>query len=285
MVQGSKIRQRRDALGMTQQELADRMFVTVPAVSQWENGRSQPDPDRILQLARILGTTADALLDASETYTAGWQFSDQMFSEEHMYSRLKAFAQAEDLAETFRALPYMRSCHAGQTRDQVRGSGRGAAYIVHPLTMACQAHAMGVRDDVVLATALLHDVCEDCGVKPEELPFSHEVKTAVGLLTKDRERFLEVGQAAALAEYYAGIRGSQTAMLVKCLDRCNNLSSMAASFTAEKMARYITETEDNILPLLEELKRRCLQWNDAAFLLKYQMLALLETQKALLIWE
>ena len=89
--------------------------------------------------------------------------------------------------------------------------------------------------------------------------------------------------AAELAEHYCGTRGNQTAMLVKCLDRCNNLSSMAASFTAERMARYITETEDNILPLLEEIKRRYLQWNDAAFLLKYQMLPLLETQKALLM--
>ena len=283
MILGSKIRQRREALGMTRQELADRLFVTVPAVSQWENGRSQPDSDRILQLARILGTTADALLDGSGTYVAGWQLSDQMFSEEHMYSKLKAFAQAEGLMETYRALPYMRSCHAGQTRDQVRGAGRGAAYIVHPLTMACQAHALGIRDDTVLAVALLHDVCEDCGIRPEELPFSHEVRTATGLLTKNRERFLEVGQAAALAEYYSGIRGNQTAMLVKCLDRCNNLSSMAACFTEERMTRYITETEDNILPLLEEIKSRYLQWNDAAFLLKYQMLSLLETQKALLM--
>lgn len=237
----------------------------------------------MLQENRVPGAAADALPGGAEAYVAGWQLSGQMFSEERMYSRLKAAAQAEGLAETFRALPYMRGCHAGQTRDRVRGAGSGAAYIVHPLTMACHAHAMGIRDDAVLAAALLHDVCEDCGVRPEELPFSGEVKTAVGLLSKNRERFLEVGQAAALAEYYRGIRGSQAAMLVKCLDRCNNLSSMAASFTKERMARYITETEENILPLLEELKSCCLQWNDAAFLLKYQILSLLETQKALLM--
>ena len=44
----------------------------------------------------------------------------------------------------------------------------------------------------------------------------------------------------------------------------------------------ITETEAYVLPMLEEIKRRYLDWNDAAFLLKYQILALLETQKALL---
>lgn len=283
MIQGAKIKQRREALGLTQQELADKLYVTIQAVSQWENGKTQPDSDRILLLAKLLGTTADALLDGAQIGATSWQLSDQMFSEDHMYSKLKAFAQAEGLTETYQALPYMRSCHAGQIRKPGVGANQSVPYIIHPLTMTCQAHAMGIRDDVVLTTALLHDVCEDCGVKPEELPFSPPVKTAVSLLTKDPERFLAVGRAAALAEYYSGIQGNQTAMLVKCLDRCNNLSTMASSFSAEKMARYITETEDHILPMLEEIKRRYLDWNDAAFLLKYQMLSLLETQKALLM--
>ena len=86
----------------------------------------------------------------------------------------------------------------------------------------------------------------------------------------------------ALAKYYSGIQGNQTAMLVKCLDRCSNLSTMASSFSAEKMARYIIETENYILPMLDEIKRRYFDWNDAVFLFKYQILSLLETQKALL---
>ena len=282
MIQGEKIRQRRDELGLTQQYLADKLNVTVQAVSQWENGRSQPDLDRVLLLAKLLRISADALLDGTETGGSSWQLNDRMFSEEHMYSKLKAFAQAEGLDETYRALPYMRQCHQGQTRKPVRGTDQRIPYIVHPLTMACQAHAMGIRDDTVLAASLLHDVCEDCGAGPEELPFSTSVRTAVALLTKNAERFLEVGRKTALEEYYSGISGNQTAMLVKCLDRCGNLSTMASSFSREKMARYITETEAYILPMLEELKRRYLDWNDAAFLLKYQILALLETQKALL---
>lgn len=282
MIQGSMIKQRRELLGLTQQDLAERLHVTVQAVSQWENGRTQPDSDRILQLSKILGTTADILLDESACGAVSWQLSDQMFSEEHMYSKLKAFAQTEGLYETYQALPYMRKCHTGQTRDAVRGSQLKVAYIVHPLTMACQAHAMGLRDDVIMTTALLHDVCEDCGVLPEDLPFSHEVKTAVGLLTKRKERFQELGRPAALAEYYDALRGNGVAMLVKCLDRCNNLSTMAASFSTKRMARYIVETEEDILPLLEEIKRQYIEWNNAAFLLKYQMLSLLETQKALL---
>ena len=220
---------------------------------------------------------SDAPPDGLQVKAAAWQFSDQMFSEDHMYSKLKALAQAEGLTETDRALPYMRSCHAGQTREPGL-----IPYIVHPLTMACQVHAMGIRDDVVLAAALLHDVCEDCGVEPDALPFSAPVKAAISLLTKDSKRFREMGRAAALAEYYGGIKGDRTAMLVKCLDRCSNLSTMASSFSAKRMTRYITETEEYILPMLEEIRRRYPDWNDAAFLLKYQMLGLLETQTVLL---
>lgn len=282
MISGINIRRLREAKGLTQQDLAERLFVTVQAVSQWENDRTQPDSDRILQLAKVLGTTADALLGNSHPPVASWPLTDQMFSAEHMYSKLKAFAQAEGLKETYMALPYMRDCHAGQTRDPVRGTNTYMPYIVHPLTMACQAHAMGIRDDAVLATALLHDVCEDCGIKPTELPFSDAVKIAVGLLTKDKERFLELGRAAALEQYYDGIRSNQMAMLVKCLDRCNNLSTMATSFSVDRMNRYIVETQINILPLLEELKSSYFKWSDALFLLKYQILSLLETQKALL---
>lgn len=282
MINGTNIRRLREARGLTQQELAEQFFVTVQAVSQWENDRTQPDSDRILQLARVLGTTANALLSGSQESAPSWHLSDQIFSAEHMYSKLKAFAQTEGLCETYRALPYMRDCHAGQTRDPVQGAAGGVPYIVHPLTMACQAHAMGIRDDAVLTTALLHDVCEDCGIRPEELPFSDEVKTSVDLLTKDHEYFLNAGRPVALVEYYSGIRDNRIAMLVKCLDRCNNLSTMAASFTVERMARYISETEENILPLLDEIKSRYLEWSDAAFLLKYQILSLLETQKALL---
>lgn len=52
MIRGTKIKQRWDALSMIQQELADKLYVTIQAVSQWENGK--PDSDRILLLAKLL---------------------------------------------------------------------------------------------------------------------------------------------------------------------------------------------------------------------------------------
>lgn len=40
---GEFITQRRKALGMTQREFADKLFVTDSAVSKWERGMSYPD--------------------------------------------------------------------------------------------------------------------------------------------------------------------------------------------------------------------------------------------------
>ena len=283
MINGDKIRAGRTAQHMTQQQLADELHVTVQAVSQWENNKTQPDSDKLLHLARILGITTDDLLDETVEDGQFWELSDRVFSEKNMYSKMRTFAQAEGLKQVFKALPYMREAHFGQTRYPVRGSSVRVPYIIHPLLMACQAHALGIRDDTVLTVILLHDVCEDCGILPEDLPFSEEVRTAVALLTKDKKRFSELGKEKALEEYYEKIRTNKTAMIVKCIDRCNNISDMALCFSPEKMRSYILETEEYIIPILDYIKEHYMEYNSAVYLLKYQMRSMMETQKVMLM--
>lgn len=48
--------------GLTQRQLADRLYVTNKAVSKWELGRSLPDSATLEPLARALGVTVDELL-------------------------------------------------------------------------------------------------------------------------------------------------------------------------------------------------------------------------------
>ena len=283
MINGDKIRAGRTAQHMTQQQLADELHVTVQAVSQWENNKTQPDSDKLLHLARILGITTDDLLDETVEDGQFWELSDRVFSEKNMYSKMRTFAQAEGLKQVFKALPYMREAHFGQTRYPVRGSSVRVPYIIHPLLMTCQAHALGIRDDTVLTVILLHDVCEDCGILPEDLPFSEEVRTAVALLTKDKKRFSELGKEKALEEYYGKIRTNKTAMIVKCIDRCNNISDMALCFSPEKMRSYILETEEYIIPILDYIKEHYMEYNSAVYLLKYQMRSMMETQKVMLM--
>lgn len=56
------IRAARQARGMTQQELADRLDLTPNAVTMWESGRSKPRTAMMPLLAEILGTTTGELL-------------------------------------------------------------------------------------------------------------------------------------------------------------------------------------------------------------------------------
>lgn len=62
MVMNQIIRERRKALGLTQEEVADYLGVSTPAVNKWETGKSYPDITMIPALARLLQTDANSLL-------------------------------------------------------------------------------------------------------------------------------------------------------------------------------------------------------------------------------
>lgn len=59
---GTNIRELRNAMGMTQEELADKMGVSVQTVSRWENGVNCPDITMLPMLADYFHTTIDHLL-------------------------------------------------------------------------------------------------------------------------------------------------------------------------------------------------------------------------------
>ena len=60
MDMGEMIRKRRTALGMTQEQVAQRLGVTAPAVNKWERGVTCPDIGLLPALARLLETAACA---------------------------------------------------------------------------------------------------------------------------------------------------------------------------------------------------------------------------------
>ena len=63
---GAYILQRRRELGMTQKELAEKLYVTESAVSKWERGLSYPDITILQNLCAILQVTEHELLTGSE---------------------------------------------------------------------------------------------------------------------------------------------------------------------------------------------------------------------------
>lgn len=63
---GSRIAQKRKALGMTQEDLAQQLGVSSQAVSKWENDISCPDISLLPNLAKVLSCTTDAILSGKE---------------------------------------------------------------------------------------------------------------------------------------------------------------------------------------------------------------------------
>ena len=60
---GKNIAVCRKKAGITQEQLAEQLCVSVSAVSQWETGKTFPDLSAIPVLCRVLGVTSDELLD------------------------------------------------------------------------------------------------------------------------------------------------------------------------------------------------------------------------------
>ena len=59
---GSRIRQRRERLGLKQIDLANALQITTQAVSKWERGENAPDVVTLGPLAHLLGVSVDFLL-------------------------------------------------------------------------------------------------------------------------------------------------------------------------------------------------------------------------------
>ena len=66
---GSVIKKYRKDNGLTQEEMANRLGVTTPAVNKWENGNSNPDIELLSPIARLLNISLDTLLSFHEKLT------------------------------------------------------------------------------------------------------------------------------------------------------------------------------------------------------------------------
>ena len=62
MTLGERIRKIREAAGLSQQELAEQLFVSRQTVSRWESGSRTPDIMTAKKIAKLLGVTLDELV-------------------------------------------------------------------------------------------------------------------------------------------------------------------------------------------------------------------------------
>ena len=64
-----KLQMLRKKKGLTQEELAESLFVSRTAISKWESGRGYPNIDSLKAIAKFFGVTIDELLSGEELLT------------------------------------------------------------------------------------------------------------------------------------------------------------------------------------------------------------------------
>ena len=72
-VVNTSIKDLRKKKNMTQDELAEKLNVTRQAVSNWENGKTQPDIETLTQLAEVFDVSVERIIYGKEK--KHWYFS------------------------------------------------------------------------------------------------------------------------------------------------------------------------------------------------------------------
>ena len=77
-----KLQELRKSKGLTQEELAEALYVSRTAVSKWESGRGYPSIDSLKEISRFFSVTIDELICPEEIITAAQEekkaFADQL---------------------------------------------------------------------------------------------------------------------------------------------------------------------------------------------------------------
>lgn len=268
---GVNIRRLREERGFTQDKIADELDVSFQAVSSWERDEYKPDLDKLLKLADVFDVSLSALAEEKRKV---FKTKETIYNWEHMKTYVKTTARNFQMSDALKAVDFAVEAHEGQKRKK-----SDTPYIYHPLNMACHALSMGIKEDVVIAAILLHDVIEDCNKIESDLPVSDEAKRIVVLLSHEKTN--DSDREAVMDSYYDAIVANPRAALVKCIDRCNNLTTMSWGLSRERIYRMITETEKYYPKLLKAIKSTT-EYDDAAWLLQYQIESMLDIYKRLM---
>ena len=268
---GTNIKSLREEKKLTQEQVAEALGISFQAVSSWERDEYKPDTEKLIRLADLLDVSVSSIVEEKRKV---FKTREAIYNWEHMKTYVKTTAKNLKLYNTLKAVDYAVKAHEGQKRKR-----SAVPYIYHPLNLACHVLSMDIMEDEVIAACMLHDVVEDCGKSLEDLPVNDETKELVELLTKPAAT--ETNREKEMGSYYDRIAGNPKAALVKCIDRCNNLTTMSWGLSRDRIYRMIRETEA-YYPVLLDVIKAVPEYNNAAWLLKYQMESMLDIYKRLM---
>ena len=71
----------RKNFNLTQEQLAEKLYITDRAVSKWERGLSLPDADKMLDLCNILAISVNELLSGEMIDKENYELASQLRDE------------------------------------------------------------------------------------------------------------------------------------------------------------------------------------------------------------
>lgn len=173
-------------------------------------------------------------------------------------------SEYSDDALVLAALDFAAIRHSRQRRK----GGSRAPYINHPVRVAYYVGVLaGIRDQHVIAAALLHDTVEDTDTTLEELEheFGADVAALVAELTDDKSLAKELRKRLQI-EHASEV--SAAAAQLKLADKLSNVEDIAeappSDWSVERRREYLLWTRRVVdrlphrNPVLEERYRRAL---------------------------
>ena len=84
MTLGENLQKLRKASGLSQDEVARKLYLSRQSVSKWENGQAEPGVENLKKLSRLYGVTIDELVgntpEAGDSEEDRWPQAADLFS-------------------------------------------------------------------------------------------------------------------------------------------------------------------------------------------------------------
>lgn len=176
---GEKIAEQRKKLGLSQEELAEKLNISQKSISKYERGNRRPSYEVLTAMASLFGVSADYLLELENG-------GETVFGEKIVEQRKRKGITQQELAD---ALNISRSTLAGYEAENKKPSYKVLVRI---------AEYFGVTVDYLLRSTDTQDfgIC-DCGNTIKEL------RTEAGMTQEELGMLLNV-QNAAVSKYESG---------------------------------------------------------------------------------
>jgi (p)ppGpp synthase/HD superfamily hydrolase len=164
-------------------------------------------------------------------------------SEASLKTSLSPFSGTNLAEKTWRAYEYAKSV------DYEHGGLSSAAYLAHPVSVACLAlKVVRPPDENAAVLALLHNLLEVSKISEHEIAqrFGNSIAVAIRQLTVDRSQSTH----EYTSRYYQALQSlPKWGRVIKVLDKLDNLFILCINPDAHIRAAYLADIEEFVLPM------------------------------------